>query len=56
LGQGTQPAYQLIREQVPFLERDAIMYPYIEAVRQLVAEGQLVLTVNRHVEDVWEVE
>ncbi len=56
LGQGTQPAYQLIREQVPFLERDAIMYPYIEAVRQLVADGQLVQSVNQHVEDVWEVE
>jgi histidine ammonia-lyase len=54
LGQGTQPAYQLIRECVPFLEQDALMYPYIEAVRQLVASGQLVAVVNRHVQDVWE--
>jgi histidine ammonia-lyase len=55
LGRGTQPAYQLIRKRVPFLEKDAIMYPYIEAVRQLVASGQLVLTVNKQVQDIWEV-
>lgn len=55
LGQGTQPAYQLIRKQVPFLEKDAVMYPYIEAVRQLVATGQIVVTVNKHVQDIWEV-
>jgi histidine ammonia-lyase len=55
LGRGTQPAYQLIREQVPFLEKDAVMYPYIEAVRQLVATGQIVVTVNKHVQDIWEV-
>ncbi|MEW5957122.1 MAG: histidine ammonia-lyase [Chloroflexota bacterium] len=54
LGQGTQPAYNLIREHVPFLEKDAIMYPYIEAVRRLVAGGQLVTAVNKQVQDVWE--
>jgi histidine ammonia-lyase len=54
LGQGTQPAYDLIRAQVPFLEKDVIMYPYMEAVWQLVASGQLVKVVNRHVQDVWE--
>jgi histidine ammonia-lyase len=55
LGQGTQPAYQLIRERVPFLEKDALMYPYVEAVRRLVASGQMVVAVNRHVQDIWEV-
>jgi histidine ammonia-lyase len=54
LGQGTQQAYNLIREQVPFLEKDAIMYPYMNAVWQLVASGQIVTTVNRHVKDIWE--
>ncbi|MBI3286553.1 MAG: histidine ammonia-lyase [Chloroflexi bacterium] len=47
LGQGTDPAYQAVREQVPFLERDAALYPYIEAVRQLVAGGDLVQRVER---------
>jgi histidine ammonia-lyase len=41
LGQGTRAAYGLVRQHVPFLENDAIMYPYIEAVRHLVADGTL---------------
>jgi histidine ammonia-lyase len=55
LGQGTQPAYSLVRERVPFLEKDAVMYPHIEAVRQLVATGQIVTAVNRSVQDIWEI-
>jgi len=46
LGRGTGPAYELIRQQVPFLEHDAVMYPYIETVRALVASGQLVAAAN----------
>jgi histidine ammonia-lyase len=41
LGQGTDVAYDLIRQQVPFLDHDAVMYPYIEAVRALVTSGTL---------------
>ena len=41
MGQGTAPAYALIREQVPFLAVDDVMYPHIEAVRQLLASGAL---------------
>jgi histidine ammonia-lyase len=40
-GQGTGIAYTLIRQRVPFLEQDAVMYPYIEQIRQLVAGGAL---------------
>ncbi len=47
MGQGTSVAYRLIRERVPFLEHDAVMYPYIEAVHDLVTSGNLV----RHVEE-----
>jgi len=46
LGQGTAPAYQLIRQRVPFLDQDAVMYPYIEAVRELVASGELMRVVK----------
>ncbi|MDH7485150.1 MAG: histidine ammonia-lyase [Anaerolineae bacterium] len=46
LGQGTAAAYQLVRQRVPFLERDAIMYPYIEAVHDLVVSGELVAAVE----------
>lgn len=55
LGRGTQPAYDLIRKHVPFLEKDAIMYPHIEAVRKLIANRDLVVAVNRHVEDIWDI-
>ncbi|MFQ6058468.1 MAG: histidine ammonia-lyase [Anaerolineae bacterium] len=47
MGQGTAPAYELIREHVPFLEHDAVMYPYIEAVRGLIERGELVERVER---------
>jgi histidine ammonia-lyase len=41
LGRGTRPAYELIRQHVPFLENDAIMYPYIQAVHRLMTEEVL---------------
>ena len=41
LGRGTAAVYHLVRQHVPFLEHDAVMYPYIEAVRVLVADGSL---------------
>ncbi len=47
LGCGTQIAYQLIRQQVPFLENDAVMYPYIEAVRRVIADGLLVAKIEK---------
>jgi histidine ammonia-lyase len=37
----------LVRQHVPFLENDAIMYPYIEAVRRLVADGTLADSVTQ---------
>jgi histidine ammonia-lyase len=41
LGRGTAPAYERIRRRVPFLEQDAVLYPYIEAVRELIVDGSL---------------
>jgi histidine ammonia-lyase len=41
LGAGTAIAYELIRQRVPFLPEDAVLYPYIEAMRDLVASGVL---------------
>jgi histidine ammonia-lyase len=37
LGAGTAPVYALIRTQVPFIEADTIMYPYINAIQSIVA-------------------
>ena len=41
LGRGTQIAYDLIRARVPFVEVDTVLYPYINAVRDLAAGGEL---------------
>jgi histidine ammonia-lyase len=41
LGAGTDRAYTLIRQRVPFLRQDTVLYPYIEALRELVASGAL---------------
>ena len=48
LGQGTAVAYDLVRQQVPFLTEDTVLAPHMEAVRRLVAEG----VIKRAVEDV----
>ncbi len=50
LGKGTQAAYALIRRHVPFLERDDVMYPYIESVVALVASGALARAVEEALE------
>jgi histidine ammonia-lyase len=41
LGRGTAPAFDLVRGRVPFLAQDAVMYPHIEAVRDLIADGSI---------------
>jgi histidine ammonia-lyase len=41
LGKGTAVAYHLIRQHVPFLEHDTTLSPHIEALRHLVASGQI---------------
>jgi len=38
LGQKTQPVYDMIRRKVPFIEEDTLMYPHIEAVKNLIKE------------------
>lgn len=52
LGRGTQPAYTLIRAHVPFLEKDAIMSPYMESIKKLIIDGELVDSVRGAVQEV----
>ena len=52
LGQGTGAAYRLVRELVPFIEADIVLYPYMEAVYRVVAEGSLVAAVNSAMHEV----
>ena len=46
LGRGTAPVYDLIRQNVPFLDRDSVMYPHMEKVRQLVRQREVVRRVD----------
>jgi histidine ammonia-lyase len=41
LGRGTCAAYQLIRQNVPFIERDVALQPYMNHVHQLVISGHM---------------
>jgi len=40
LGEGTQISYDLIRQHVPFIQRDTVLYKYIETMHNLVRDGQ----------------
>jgi len=42
LGAGTQAVYDLIRQHVPFIKRDTVLYQYMQAVHQLVGTGKIV--------------
>jgi len=41
LGRGTRAAYEAIRERVPFIAADEVMYPHIETTKRLVHEGHI---------------
>ncbi len=43
LGKGTALAYAALRRKVPFLEQDAVMYPYLAQVRELIIREELSL-------------
>ncbi len=46
MGKGTHPVYDLIRQHVPFIERDTVLYPHMETVRALVASGAIMQAAN----------
>jgi histidine ammonia-lyase len=39
LGKGTREIYRRIREEVPFIEQDEVMYPHIESVSRILRES-----------------
>jgi histidine ammonia-lyase len=41
LGRGTAPAYDVLRETIPFVESDVLMYPLIEAAHLAIVSGRL---------------
>lgn len=47
LGRGTGAAYAQLRKAVPFIERDTLMKPYLDAAVALVRSGVVVDSANR---------
>ena len=41
LGKGTKPVYDLIRQHIPFIEKDTVLYKFIEQMRNLVQSGEI---------------
>jgi histidine ammonia-lyase len=48
-GKGSAAAYRRIREEVPFLEEDIILYPLIDSVLRLVRSGEVVVSAEEAV-------
>ena len=41
LGRGTGPVFNLVRSKAPFIESDQVLYPYINAVKELIQNGEI---------------
>ncbi len=46
LGRGTGPVFDLLRKSIPFVERDVLMYPLIEAAHLVIVNGEVIEAVN----------
>lgn len=40
LGKNTKKAYEIIRKQIPFIEKDTTMYPYLQIIEKLLKDDQ----------------
>jgi len=40
LGEGTRKIYERIREKVPFIEKDTILYKYIASIQDMISSGE----------------
>jgi histidine ammonia-lyase len=48
-GRGTKIAYDLIREKVPFMKDDRVLYPDIEEVRKLIESNTILEAVEKEI-------
>ena len=53
MGEGTEVAYDAVRECVPFLTEDTVLSTHIEAVRQLVSSGAMKRAVEERLGVCW---
>lgn len=47
LGRGTEAAYRHFRNQIPFLENDVIMYPYLEKAEKIIDDPEFLASVEK---------
>lgn len=52
LGEGTGIAFGHIRQSVPFIEADTVMYPHIEAIKRMLRDESLVRSVETALTDI----
>lgn len=45
-GKGVRAAYTVVRNKLPYLKEDTVIYPYVEEIKNLVKSGQLVARVE----------
>jgi len=46
LGKGTKLAYELVRQHIPFIQKDCLLHSYIEQAIDLVTSGRVAEAVN----------
>ena len=51
-GRGTMAAYDVIRQHVPFLEEDRVLYPDINKIASLIWEGSILNAVENEVGEI----
>ena len=50
LGRGTATAYNLLREEIDFLEKDRVLYPLVDKAVEMVVSGRLVAAVEKGID------
>ena len=48
-GKGVLSAYKLIRTKVPYIKEDTILYPYVEKIKDLIKNGELLEAVENSI-------
>lgn len=43
-----KPVYQAIRKRIPYLSEDDLMYPHIEAAREMIETGLILSAAEAH--------
>jgi histidine ammonia-lyase len=48
-GKGVLAAYKLIRTKIPYISEDRILYPYVEEIKKMIKNGELLEAVEKNI-------